>query len=48
VVDQREERPITKIIDRAEEGADFELGEVARQALIGPEDSGQRRDEVRK
>jgi hypothetical protein len=48
VVDQREQCPIAEIVDRAEEGADFKLREVARQALGGPEDSGQRRDEVRK
>lgn len=48
VVDQREERAVAAILDRGEESSEFELRQIAWEALRGPEDSGQRRYEVRK
>ena len=48
VIDQREERAVAETPNRGEECSDFELCEVAGQPLTGPEDAGQRWDEVRK
>jgi hypothetical protein len=48
VVDEGKERSVAEILDRAKEGAQFELREVARKTLGWPEESRQRRDEVRK
>ena len=48
MVDEGKERSITEILDRAKEGAEFELREIARKTLSWPEESRQRREEVRK
>ena len=48
VIDNGEERSVAEILDRTKEGAEFELREIARKTLRWPEESRQRRDEMRK
>lgn len=40
VVDQRKQRPVTRVSDRLEEGTELDLGEVAGQALGRPQGAG--------
>ena len=47
VINQREERAVAKSLDRTEEGADFELAEVARKAGPWPDEARHRREWIR-